>query len=52
MQSFRYVARTSKAGKAAIAGLHAFGVQKSLEVEAKAAELQKQQIELLMNPRR
>ena len=44
--SFSYVARTSKAGKAAIAALDAFGKQKSLEVEAKAAELQKQQVEL------
>ena len=44
--SFSYVARTSKAGRAAIAALDAFGRQKSLEVEAKAAELNKQQIEL------
>lgn len=41
-----YVARTSKAGKAAIAALDAFGKQKSIEVQNKAAELQKQQAEL------
>jgi len=41
--SFAYVARTSKAGRAAMTALDAFGKQKSLEVEAKAAELQKQQ---------
>ena len=41
-----YVARTSKAGKAAIAALDAFGKQKSLEVESKAKELQQQQAEL------
>ena len=41
--SFSYVARTSKAGRAAMTALDAFGKQKSLEVEAKAAELQKQQ---------
>jgi Skp family chaperone for outer membrane proteins len=41
-----YVARTSKAGKAAIAAIDAFGKQKSIEVESKAAELQKQQAEL------
>ena len=41
-----YVARTSKAGKAAIAALDAFGRQKSLEVQDKAAELQKQEMEL------
>jgi outer membrane protein len=51
-----YVARTSRAGKAALAALEAFGKQKSLEVQAKAAELQKQQIELqkqsgVMSPR-
>jgi Skp family chaperone for outer membrane proteins len=40
-----YVARNSRAGKAAIAALDAFGKQKSIEVQAKAAELQKQQIE-------
>jgi Skp family chaperone for outer membrane proteins len=44
--SFSYVARTSKAGKAAMAALEAFGRQKSLEVETKAADLQKQQVEL------
>jgi Skp family chaperone for outer membrane proteins len=44
--SFSYVARTSKAGRAAIAALDAFGRQKSLEVEEKAAELKKQQVEL------
>ena len=44
--SISYVARTSKAGRAAIAALDAFGRQKSLEVETKAAELQKQQAEL------
>jgi outer membrane protein len=44
--SFSYVARTSKAGRAAIAALDAFGRQKALEVETKAAELQKQQVEL------
>jgi len=44
--SFSYVARTSKAGRAAMAALDAFGRQKSLEVETKAAELQKQQVEL------
>ena len=41
-----YVARTTKAGKAAIAALDAFGKQKSLEVAGKAAELRKQQAEL------
>ena len=41
-----YIARTSRAGKAAIAAINAFGKQKSLEVEGKAAELQKQEIEL------
>ena len=41
-----YVARTSRAGKAAIAALDAFGKQKSIEVQSKAAELQKQQAEL------
>ena len=44
--SFSYVARTSKAGRAAVAALDAFGRQKSLEVETKAAELQRQQVEL------
>ena len=44
--SISYVARTSKAGRAAIAALDAFGRQKSLEVETKAAELQRQQVEL------
>ena len=44
--SFLYVARTSKAGRAAMAALDAFGRQKSLEVEAKAAELEKQQVQL------
>lgn len=44
--SFSYVARTSKAGRAAIAALDAFGRQKSLEVETKAAELRSQQVEL------
>ena len=51
-----YVARTSRAGKAAIAALDAFGKQKSIEVQEKAAELQKQQAELqkqtaVMSPR-
>jgi outer membrane protein len=41
-----YVARTSKAGKAALARIEEAGRKKSLEVEAKAAELQKQQTEL------
>jgi outer membrane protein len=41
-----YVARTSNAGKAAIAALDAFGTQKSIEVQRKAADLQKQEIEL------
>ena len=41
-----YIARTSRAGKAAIAALDAFGKQKSIEVQSKAAELQKQQAEL------
>ena len=41
-----YIARTSRAGKAAIAALDAFGKQKALEVQSKAADLQKQQIEL------
>jgi Skp family chaperone for outer membrane proteins len=41
-----YVARTSKAGKAAMAALEAFGKQKSLEVEGRAAELQQQQAAL------
>jgi len=40
--NFSYVARTSKAGKAAIAALDAFGKQKSIEVQGKAAALQKQ----------
>jgi len=44
--SISYVARTSKAGRAAIAALDAFGRQKSLEVETKAAELQRRQVEL------
>jgi Skp family chaperone for outer membrane proteins len=44
--NFSYVARTSKAGKAAIAALDAFGKQKAIEVQGKAAELQKQEIEL------
>ena len=44
--NFSYVARTSKAGKAAIAALDAFGKQKSIEVQGKAAELQKQEMEL------
>jgi Skp family chaperone for outer membrane proteins len=41
-----YIARTSRAGKAAIAALDAFGKQKALEVQTRAADLQKQQIEL------
>ena len=41
-----YVARASRAGKAALAALDAFGKQKSIEVQGKAAELQKQQTEL------
>jgi Skp family chaperone for outer membrane proteins len=49
--SVSYVARTSKAGRAASAALDAFSRQKSLEVETKAAELQKQQAEL-QSPRR
>ena len=44
--NFSYVARNSKAGKAAIAALDAFGKQKSSEVQGKAAELQKQEVEL------
>lgn len=44
--SFSHVARTSKAGRAAIAALDAFGKQKSLEVEEKAMELQRQQVDL------
>jgi Skp family chaperone for outer membrane proteins len=44
--SFSYVARTSHAGRAAIAALDAFSRQKALEVETKAAELQKQQVDL------
>jgi len=44
--SFLYVARTSKVGRAAMAALDAFGRQKSLEVQAKAAELEKQQVQL------
>ena len=40
------MARTSKAGKAAIAALDAFGKQKAIEVQGKAAELQKQEMEL------
>ena len=44
--SVSYVARTSKAGRAAMAALDAFSRQKSLEVETKAAELAKQQAEL------
>ena len=44
--NFSYVARNSKAGKAAAAALEAFGKQKSIEVQGKAAELQKQQSEL------
>jgi outer membrane protein len=41
-----YVARNSRAGKAAIAALDAFGKQKSIEVQTRASELQKQQTEL------
>ena len=41
-----YIARNSKAGRAAIAALDAFGKQKSIEVQSKAADVQKQQIEL------
>jgi len=41
-----YVARNCKAGKAALAALEAFGRQKSSEVQAKAADLQKQQVTL------
>lgn len=41
-----YVARNSRAGKAALAALEAFGKQKSIEVQGKAAELQQQQTEL------
>ena len=41
-----YIARASRAGKAAIAALDAFGKQKSIEVQGKAEELQKQQAEL------
>jgi len=44
--SVSFVARTSKAGRAAIVALDAFSRQKSLELETKAAELQKQQVEL------
>ena len=44
--NFSYVARTSKAGKAAMAALDAFGKQKSIEVQGKAADLQKQEMEL------
>jgi Skp family chaperone for outer membrane proteins len=44
--NFSYVARTSKAGKAAIAALDAFGKQKSIEVQGKAAELQQQEMAL------
>ncbi|HTH23638.1 MAG TPA: OmpH family outer membrane protein [Vicinamibacterales bacterium] len=44
--NINYVARNSRAGKAAIAALDAFGKQKSIEVQSKAAELQKQQTEL------
>ena len=49
--SFSYVARTSQAGRAVMAALDAFGRQKSLEVEEKAAELQEQQVEC-RSPRR
>jgi Skp family chaperone for outer membrane proteins len=54
--NFSYVARSSKAGKAAIAALDAFGRQKSIEVQGKAEELEKQQQELqkqsaVMSPR-
>ncbi len=41
-----YVARTSRAGKAAIAALDAFGKQKAVEVQGKAADLQKQELAL------
>jgi Skp family chaperone for outer membrane proteins len=44
--SMSYVTRTSKAGQAAIAAIDAFGKQKSVEVEGKAAELQRQQLVL------
>ena len=44
--NFSYVARTSKAGKAAIAALDAFGKQKAIEVQGKAAELQKDALSL------
>ena len=39
--SFSYVARTSKAGRAAIAALDAFGRQKSLEVKLRSYETSK-----------
>jgi outer membrane protein len=41
-----YVTRTSRAGKAAIAALDAFGKQKASEVQGKAKALQQQQAEL------
>ena len=44
--SLEYVATHSETGKAALAAIDAFGRKKSLEVESKAAELQKQQVEL------
>jgi len=54
--SLAYVAQHSKTAQAAIAQLEAFGKKKSLEVESRAAALQKQQAELqqqssVMSPR-
>jgi outer membrane protein len=44
-----YVARTSKAGKAALARIEDMGRQKTAAVEIKAADLQRQQAELQKN---
>ena len=53
--SLAYVASHSKTAQTAIAQVEAFGKKKSLEVEGKAAELQKQQAALqqssVMSPR-
>ena len=54
--SLAYVAQHSKTAQAAIAQVEAFGKKKSLEVESRAAALQKQQAELqqqasVMSPR-
>ena len=44
--SFTYIARNSKTTNAALAQVQEFERKKTIEVEARAADLQKQQIEL------